>query len=57
METNIRVYSLKQVADIMGLTRQTIYNYVTAGKLKARKIGKEYRVKEEDLKEFIDKGV
>lgn len=56
METNIRVYSLKQVADIMGLTRQTIYNYVTAGKLKARKIGKEYRVKEEDLKEFIDKG-
>ena len=56
MESNIKVYSLIQVAEIMGLTRQTIYNYVKAGKLKARKIGKEYRIKEEDLKEFIDKG-
>lgn len=49
-------YKLQEVADILRVTRQTIYNYVTAGKLRATKFGKEYRVREEDLQEFIQKG-
>ncbi len=52
----IQLYTLQEVADILKVTRQTIYNYVTAKRLKATKYGKEYRVTDEDLKEFIAKG-
>jgi len=54
--TDIKLFTLQEVADVMKVSRQTIYNYVTAKKLKATKYGKEYRVTEEDLKAFIAKG-
>lgn len=50
-----KLYNLQEVADYLRVTRQTIYNYVTAKKLKAFKTGKEYRVTEADLQEFIQK--
>lgn len=53
---DIKLYTLQEVADILRVSRQTIYNYVTAKKLKAVKYGKEYRVTEETLQEFIAKG-
>ena len=53
---NFKLYTLQEVADILKVSRQTIYNYVTAKKLKATKYGKEYRVTEENLREFIEKG-
>ena len=53
---DIKLYTLQEVADVLKVTRQTIYNYVTAQKLKATKYGKEYRVTEEDLQEFIKNG-
>lgn len=52
----IKLYTLQEVADVMKVSRQTIYNYVTAKKLKATKYGKEYRVTEEDLQHFIKNG-
>lgn len=52
----ITVYTLKEVAKILKVSRQTIYNYLKAGRLKATKIGKEYRVTKEDLEEFIRLG-
>lgn len=52
----ITVYTLKEVAEILKVSRQTIYNYLKAGRLKATKIGKEYRVTKEDLEEFIRLG-
>ena len=52
----ITVYTLKEVAEILKVSRQTIYNYLKAGRLKATKIGKEYRVTKEDLEEFIRHG-
>ncbi len=55
MAAEIKVYTLQEVADILRVSRQTIYNYVTAKKLKASKIGKEYRVTEEMLQDFIQK--
>lgn len=53
---DIKLYTLQEVADILKVSRQTIYNYVTIKKLKATKYGKEYRVTEENLREFIEKG-
>ncbi len=51
-----KLYTLQEVADILRVSRQTIYNYVTAKRLKATKLAKEYRVTEEDLQDFIKNG-
>lgn len=53
---DIKLYTLQEVADILRVSRQTIYNYVTAKKLRATKYGKEYRVTDNDLQEFIKNG-
>jgi putative molybdopterin biosynthesis protein len=53
---NMKLYTLQEVADVLRVSRQTIYNYVTAKRLKASKIGKEYRVTEEDLQDFLKNG-
>lgn len=53
---NIKLYTLQEVANILRVSRQTIYNYVTAKRLNATKYGKEYRVTESDLQDFIKNG-
>ena len=52
----IKVYSLEEVADILKITRRTLYTYVKEEKLHAVKIGKYWRVSEQDLQDFISKG-
>jgi excisionase family DNA binding protein len=42
-------YSLDQVADRLGLHVRTVRAYVRNGRLKAVRIGKQYRVAQEDL--------
>lgn len=54
-ENQGNLYRLKEVAAYLKVSRQTIYNYIKAGKLKTIKLaGKaQYRVSERDLLEFI----
>lgn len=56
MTDEIKLYTLLEAQDILKVTRRTLYNYVKSGKLKAVKIGREWRVTQESLKEFITKG-
>ncbi len=42
----IKVYTLNEVAEILKVTRRTLYNYIKEGKLQAVKIGKSWRVEE-----------
>lgn len=51
--TEIKVYTLPEVGDILKVTQRTLYNYIKAGKLKAVKIGKYWRVHHEDLNTFL----
>jgi excisionase family DNA binding protein len=44
-----RLYSLEQVASQLGLNVRTVRGYVRSGRLKAVRIGKQYRVAREDL--------
>lgn len=53
---DIRVYTLDEVADIMTVTKRTLYNYIKAGTLHAVKMGKYWRVSEESLQAFISNG-
>lgn len=47
-------YTTRQVADVLQLDPEVVRRYVRGGKIKAFKIGNSWRVKEEDLKLFID---
>ena len=53
---DIKVYTLEQVSEILIVTKRTLYNYIKAGKLNAVKIGKYWRVTEDNLKDFISSG-
>ena len=46
------LYSVEQVAAKLGLHVRTVRNYVRDGRLKAVRIGKQYRVSAEDLEAF-----
>ena len=52
----VKTYTLDEVAQILQLTRRTLYSYVKAGQLKAVKIGRSWRVTEAALQEFLSKG-
>ncbi|WP_182900951.1 helix-turn-helix domain-containing protein [Microbispora sp. H10830] len=46
-------YSVEQVANLLGLHVKTVRNYVRDGRLKAVRIGKQYRIAREDLEAFM----
>lgn len=54
---DIKLYSLQELADILRVSRQTIYNHLTAGHIKAVKQGKEYRVTEEEVQRILKNGL
>lgn len=51
---NDTVFSSKEVAEKFKVTYLTVFRWIKSGKLKAFKVGKQYRVKQEDLEAFIE---
>ena len=56
MSEEIKVYTLAEVAEILQLTRRTIYTYVRTGRLRAVKLGKTWRVTPEAIRELLANG-
>lgn len=52
----MKVYTLEELTSILKVTRRSIYNYVKAGQLKAVKIGREWRVTQKALDDFLEHG-
>lgn len=50
---DIKAYTLDEVAKILKVKRQTVGVYVRSGKLKAKKIGKAYRVTPDAINDFL----
>jgi excisionase family DNA binding protein len=48
-------YTAKELADKLSLNVMTIYRYIDAGKLKAYKIGKEFRIEKAEFERFMNK--
>lgn len=48
-------YTARELADKLQLNIMTIYRYIEAGKLKAHKIGKEFRIAKKEFDKFLDK--
>ena len=47
-------YSIEEVAKMLKVAYLTVYRWIQAGKLKAIKAGKQYRIRENDLNGFIE---
>jgi excisionase family DNA binding protein len=54
LDSDLTLYTVKEVAIILKVTYRTVWNHIKAGKLKAGKIGREWKVTETDLKEFVN---
>ncbi len=46
-------YSIKEVSKMLKVAYLTVYRWIQAKKLVALKAGKQYRIKKEDLEEFV----
>ncbi len=48
-------YTAQELADVLDFNIMTIYRYIKSGKLKAYKIGKEFRIEKEEFNNFLNK--
>lgn len=50
---NIELYSIIEAAEIIGCSVKSIRNYISAGKLKAHKVGGKWKIYREDIEAFM----
>ena len=48
---------VKEVADFFRVKELTIYRWLHAGKLKGMKVGREWRIPEEEVKRLVEEGI
>ena len=49
-----KFYTPQEIAELLNVSRRTIYRYLHSGKLKASKFG-HWRISQKDLNNFINK--
>jgi len=49
-----KFYTIDQIAEILGMHHKTIRKFITEGKLKANKVGKQWRISGHDLSIFME---
>ena len=54
--TDIKVYTTEEALGVLKVTQRTLYRYIKAGQIKAIKLGREYRITEDALKDFLERG-
>jgi excisionase family DNA binding protein len=54
LDSDLTLYTVKEVAIILKVTYRTVWSYIKNGRLKAGKIGREWKVAETDLREFVN---
>jgi len=51
--TKDEYYTVEELATKLKLNKMTIYRYIKAGRLKAHKIGKEFRIERTEFERFL----
>ena len=49
-----KFYTIDQIAEILGMHHKTIRRFITEGKLRANKVGKQWRISGHDLSLFME---
>jgi excisionase family DNA binding protein len=52
----MRLYSLKEVAEMLGVTYNTVWNLVKTEKIKAVKVGRVLRIDQEEVERIMREG-
>ena len=55
MELADEYYTIQEVADKLKVAYLTVYRWIQAGKLKAKKAGKQYRITKGELTHFLER--
>lgn len=55
MDQNKDFFRAEELADKLDVNVMTIYRYIKAGKLKAYKFGKEFRIEKNEFNNFLEK--
>jgi putative molybdopterin biosynthesis protein len=55
MTNKATFYTAEELAEVLKVNIMTIYRYIKARKLKAYKIGKEFRIDKDEFDSFIKK--
>ncbi len=53
--TNREFYTAQELADKLEVNIMTIYRYIKAGRLKAYKLGREFRIDKNEFNTFLKK--
>lgn len=53
---DIRVYTTEEALKVLKVTKRTLYRYIKAGQIKAVRLGREYRITEDALRDFLEHG-
>jgi len=51
---NKQFYTAQELAETLGYNIMTIYRYIKSGKLKAYKVGKEFRIDKNEFEKFLN---
>ena len=49
-----RLLTVAEVASVMRVSRMTVYRLIRRGQLKAIRVGRNYRVREDDLNQYLE---
>ena len=53
---DLKIYTIKETAELLQVTTRSIYSYIKEGKLHAVKIGREWRVTQKDIEKLLETG-
>ncbi len=53
----IKLFTVTETADTLGITPQTVRAYIKQGKLKGQRIGRPILITENSIKQFLNGGV
>jgi excisionase family DNA binding protein len=54
MNQELKFYTVQEICEILKVKPLTVYRWIKAEKLKAVKVGKNFRIKQEDFEQFIN---
>jgi len=51
---DLKIYTTEQIAEMLQVDTDTVRNYIKNGRLGAFKIGRDYRITEKDLYNYVE---
>lgn len=55
-ETEPRLLTVREVAEVMRVSNMTVYRLIRSGELGATRVGRSYRIWEDDVRSYLRRG-